>query len=65
MSFNASFRQLTNGVAAFFAGLIITIGEDGLYHNYDLVGYFTIAMGIVSIFISRKITVADDSNFAN
>lgn len=65
MSFNASFRQLTNGVAAFFAGLIITIGEDGLYHNYDLVGYFAIAMGIVSIFISRKITVADCSNFAN
>lgn len=65
MSFNASFRQLTNGVAAFFAGLIITIGEDGLYHNYDLVGYFAIAMGIVSIFISRKITVADDSGFVN
>ena len=65
MSFNASFRQLTNGVAAFFAGLIITIGEDRLYHNCDLVGYFAIAMGIVSIFISRKITVADCSNFAN
>ncbi len=65
MSFNASFRQLTNGVAAFFAGLIITIGEDGLYHNYDLVGYFAIAMGIVSIFISRKIKVADGDGFAN
>ena len=65
MSFNASFRQLTNGVAAFFAGMIITIGEDGLYHNYDLVGYFAIAMGVVSIFISRKITVSDDSDFAN
>jgi predicted MFS family arabinose efflux permease len=65
MSFNASFRQLTNGVAAFFAGLIITIGEDGLYHNYDLVGYFAIAMGIVSIFISRKIKIADDESFTN
>lgn len=65
MSFNSSFRQLTNGVAAFFAGLIITIGEDGLYHNYDLVGYFAIAMGIVSIFISRKIKVADGDSFAN
>jgi predicted MFS family arabinose efflux permease len=60
LSFNASFRQLTNGIAAFVAGLIITIGEDGLYHNYDLVGYFAIAMGILSIFISRKIKVADD-----
>ena len=44
---------------------IITIGDDGLYHNYDLVGYFAIAMGIVSIFISRKIKVADDASFVN
>jgi len=65
MSFNASFRQLTNGVAAFFAGLIITIGDDGLYQNYDLVGYFAIAMGILSILISRKITVVDDGSYVN
>lgn len=65
MSFNSAFRQITNGIAAFFAGLIITIGEDGLYQNYDLVGYFAIAMGIVSIFISRKIKVADDEGFVN
>ena len=65
MSFNAAVRQMTNGVAAYLAGLIITIGDDGLYHNYDLVGYFAIAMGIVSIFISRKIKVADDASFVN
>ena len=65
MSFNAAVRQMTNGVAAFLAGLIITIGDDGLYHNYALVGYFAIAMGIVSIFISRKIKVADDASFVN
>lgn len=65
MSFNSSFRQLTNGIAAYFAGLIITIGPDGLYQNYDLVGYFAIGMGVLSIFISRKITVADDDEFEN
>lgn len=65
MSFNSSFRQLTNGIAAYFAGLIITIGEDGLYENYDLVGYFAIGMGILSIFIGRKIKVTDDESFAN
>ena len=65
MSFNSSFRQLTNGVAAFFAGLLISIGEDGLYHNYDLVGYFAIGMGLISILISRKITVVDDKSFSN
>lgn len=65
MSFNAAVRQMTNGIAAFFAGLLITIGEDGLYHNYDLVGYFAITMGVISIFISRKIKVADDETFVN
>jgi len=65
MSFNSSFRQLTNGLAAYLAGLIISIGPDGLYQNYDLVGYFAIVMGVVSIFISRKITVADDKHFTN
>lgn len=65
MSFNSAFRQLTNGIAAYLAGLIITIKEDGLFHNYDLVGYFAIFMGITSILISRKLKVVDDENFTN
>ena len=65
MSFNSAIRQMTNGVAALLAGLIINIGDDGLYHNYDLVGYFTIAMGFFAIFISIKIKVVDDESFTN
>ncbi len=65
MSFNSACRQLTNGFAAYFAGLIITQGPDGQLENYNYVGYFAIAMGIVSIFIARKIKVADEEGFSN
>ncbi len=65
MSFNSACRQLTSGFAAYLAGLIIVEGEDGLLLNYEYVGYFAIIMGIVSIFISRKMTVVDEKNFDN
>jgi predicted MFS family arabinose efflux permease len=65
MSFNAACRQLTNGFAAYFGGLIITQGEDGLLHHYDWVGYIAIGMGILSIIIARKIKVVDETGFEN
>lgn len=65
MSFNSACRQLTNGVAAYFAGLVITKGENGLLYNYEWVGYFAILMGLISIFISKKLKVVDDQNFKN
>ena len=65
MSFNSACRQLTNGFAAYFGGLIITQGEDGLLHHYDWVGYIAIEMGILSIIIARKIRVVDESGFEN
>lgn len=60
MSFNSAARQMTNGVAAYLAGLVISIGEGGELINYEWVGYFAIGMGIVSIFISRQLKVVDD-----
>ncbi len=65
MSFNSACRQLTNGFAAYIAGLIITTGADGKLINYQYVGYFALFMGIVSIYISRKIKVADEDGFTN
>ena len=65
MSFNAACRQLTNGFAAYLAGLVITIGDNEKLENYQYVGVFAIVMGVVSILISRKIKVADDDNFSN
>lgn len=65
MSFNSACRQLTNGFAAYIGGLIITAGPDGLLQNYDVVGYIAIGMGILSLWIARKIKVVDDTGFTN
>lgn len=59
MSFNSACRQLTNGFAAYIAGLVITVGEGGKLVNYEWVGYFALGMGILSIFIGRKLKVVD------
>ena len=59
MSFNSAARQMANGLAAFLGGLIISEGENGELINYEWVGYFAIAMGLISIIISRSIKSVD------
>jgi predicted MFS family arabinose efflux permease len=65
MSFNSACRQMTNGFAAYLAGLIITKGADGLLQNYQWVGYFAILMGLISIVIGNKLKVVDESEYSN
>lgn len=65
MSFNTSCRQLTNGSAAYLAGLLIVEGENGLLENYNYVGYAAIVAGVLSILIARKLIVVDEENFSN
>lgn len=65
MSFNSASRQMTNGFAAYIAGLIITEDSNGLLQNYELVGYFAIIMGMISIYVGSKIKVADQNDFEN
>src|SRR5690554_1545952 len=65
MSFNSASRQMTNGFAAYIAGLIITEDANGLLQNYELVGYFAIIMGMISIYVGSKIKVVDQTDFEN
>ncbi|MEX2379305.1 MAG: MFS transporter, partial [Vicingaceae bacterium] len=65
MSFNSASRQLTNGFAAYLAGLIITEDSNGLLQNYELVGYFAIGMGVISIWVGSKLKVVDQEDFEN
>lgn len=64
MSFNSSIQQLANGIASFLAGLIVT--TDPLTHqlsNYELVGYFSIGMALLSLFIGSQLRTADGKKF--
>lgn len=57
MSINTSLQQVSGGVAAVISGWIVTqpTKTSPLLH-YDLVGYCTIVVGIISIFSLRKVS---------
>jgi MFS transporter, DHA1 family, inner membrane transport protein len=57
MAFNASVQQLGSGVAAFLAGMIVVKNGNGLYENFNLIGYIAIAINVLSIFVISRINV--------
>ncbi|MEX2230954.1 MAG: MFS transporter [Cyclobacteriaceae bacterium] len=64
MSIRSSVQQLTSGLAAFIAGLIIT-EQPSLFDpkakalvNYDYVGIIAVFFSLVSLYVARKLTVA-------
>ena len=59
MSFKSALQQLAVALSALISGQIIFINEKtDLYENYDLVGYFAIVLGIITLFLVRQIKVA-------
>ncbi len=64
MSIRSSVQQLTSGLAAFIGGLIITeqpsifdVKAKALVH-YNYVGIIAVFFSVVSLFVARKLTVA-------
>jgi predicted MFS family arabinose efflux permease len=55
MSFNSSFQQMFTGMASLIAGFIVFQGKDNKIHNYALVGYLSIVIVLITIFIAKAI----------
>jgi hypothetical protein len=49
MSINSSVMQVSGGVAAWIAGLIVVQSADGHLENYDLLGYVVTGTIIATI----------------
>jgi MFS transporter, DHA1 family, inner membrane transport protein len=66
MSVNGSIQQLGSGLAALFAGSIVTTEKSGKIINYNWVGYLSIVVLLVSLIfgriIFRKIDVLENSS---
>ncbi len=62
MSFNSSIQQLANGVAAFFAGVVVTTVDGKLVH-YEILGYFSVGMALLSIYIASRLRSVDGQKF--
>lgn len=55
MSLRSSFQQLSAGLASFVSGFIISKGPNDVYLNYDVTGYISVAICLITIFLSRKL----------
>ena len=55
MSINASIQQLSGGVAAMFAGVIVYQSKDGIMHNYPILGLVVVISMVIAIFLMRML----------
>jgi len=58
MSFKSMMQQLAIAIASFISGAIVFIGEDGLYQNYEYVGYLSILICLAAIYFLNRLRVA-------
>jgi len=63
MSIVSSMQQLSAGLAAYIAGLVVVKQSNGEMLHYNWVGLMSIAAAIVTLFLVRRITAADGSKF--
>ena len=57
MSFTSSLQQLGSGLGSLMSGAIIYKNELGLLVNYNFVGYISVIVSILAIFIAQRVRV--------
>lgn len=55
MSIRQSFTEAGLAISSFIAGMIVVENPDGSLGEYHVVGYFTIGMSILAIFLARRL----------
>ena len=61
MSLAASVQMLGSGLASLVAGLIITRNAAGQIEHYNIVGYFAVACGLLSLWMANRLTTAQSA----
>ena len=51
MSINASVQQISGGIAAYAAGLIVYQNSDGLLERYEVLGYVVNGTMVITLFL--------------
>ncbi|UYL07901.1 MFS transporter [Bdellovibrio sp. SKB1291214] len=59
MSIVSCVQQLSSALASYIAGIIIVKAPSGRLENYELVGYMSITVTLIAIYLSRKITATE------
>jgi predicted MFS family arabinose efflux permease len=63
MSIVSSMQQLSAGLAAYIAGLVVIKQTNGEMLHYNWVGLMSIAAAFITLFLVRRITAVDGSKF--
>ena len=61
MSFSSSTQQMMAGVASYLAGVMVTKAPDGTLQGYNYVGYVSVALTLLCIFLARRLHVREGS----
>jgi predicted MFS family arabinose efflux permease len=59
MSMKSALQQMAVAIASLISGLVVYIGEDGLYHRYYLLAYVAIFFCLISIWLCSRLKIAD------
>jgi hypothetical protein len=66
MSVNASLQQIAGGVAAAFAGVIVTQKDKySPLEHYDTIGYVIVVISMLSIFLLSRVNKLTKKRLAN
>lgn len=59
MGINSSLQQMSMGLASVLAGAIIHYNSAGTVENFNIVGYFSILMTVLFIYLASKVKIID------
>ena len=59
MNLNSSLQFLSMALASFLGGLIVTKNMLGELQHYQIVGYISIAVGLICLFLAQKVKAVD------
>lgn len=57
MSMRSACMEIGTALASIVSGFVVEIGKDGIVHHFNYVGYISVAVGIVCIFIAARIKI--------
>lgn len=59
MNLNSSLQQLSLGLTSFIGGMIISKNDLGELTNYNIIGYMSIAVSLICLFITWQVRAVD------
>jgi len=57
MSMRSACMEIGTALASIVSGFVVKIGKDGIVHHFNYVGYISVIVGLICIFIASRILI--------